>query len=171
MQGPAWINLFQQIPTSLHDTLLLMTTTGFEIVLQRLIRLDREYLVALGRLSGSTDQPKLLIIPYVQMTYLSFSKKMTDEEIDQVLIKPDAPAARASKGRGSASVREEPFDVIDFPKPAVKAALDAEAEAAAEEAAADDKNAGKAQPPSKTMLLARLRQRLADDIAKPPSNR
>ena len=34
MQGAAWIGLLQQIPQSLHDTLLLMTTTGFEIVLQ-----------------------------------------------------------------------------------------------------------------------------------------
>ena len=77
MQSTAWIGILLRIPTSLHDTLLLMTTTGFEIVLQRLIRLDRDFMVALGRLSGSTDQPKLLIIPYVQMTYLSFSKKMS----------------------------------------------------------------------------------------------
>src|SRR5205823_14829567 len=96
MQGAAWIGLLQQIPQSLHDTLLLMTTTGFEIVLQRLIRLDRDFLVALGRLSGSTDQPKLLIIPYVQMTYLSFSKNMTDEVIESVLSKPEAPAPRSA---------------------------------------------------------------------------
>src|SRR5437588_11922890 len=103
MQGPAWINLFQQIPTSLHDTLLLMTTTGFEIVLQRLIRLERDYLVALGRLSGSTDQPKLLIIPYVQMTYLAFGKKMDDPEIEALLGKPGAtaepPAERPTAAR------------------------------------------------------------------------
>src|SRR2546423_15691455 len=109
MQGAAWIGLLRRIPTTLHDSLILMTTTGFEIVLQRLIRLDREYLGALGRLSGSTDQPKLLIIPYAQMTYLSFSKKMTDEQIDQVLIKPEAPAERAFKALRSARVPGETF--------------------------------------------------------------
>src|SRR5438874_11154162 len=121
MQGEAWISLLQRIPQSLHDTLLLMTTTGFEIVLQRLIRLDRDFLVALGRLSGSTDQPKLLIIPYVQMTYLSFNKRMSDEEIESVLSKPEPQAARGARADGPWR-GEEPFEVIDFPTPSAAAA-------------------------------------------------
>src|SRR2546421_5517036 len=115
MQGAAWIGLLRRIPPSLHDNLLLMTTTGFEIVLQRLIRLERDFLVALGRLSGSTDQPKLLIIPYVQMTYLSFGKKMEDAEIESLLGKPGAmasPVERPAAGRYQAPRPEEEFEVI-----------------------------------------------------------
>jgi len=171
MQGAAWIGLLRRIPPALHDSLVLMTTTGFEIVLHRLIRLDRDFLVALGRLSGSTDQPKLLIIPYLQMTYLSFNKKMDDAEIDSVLGRPGttpSPAERPTAARYQSARPEDDFEVIEFPKETPAVAAVAQEKLAAEQADSDGKGQ-KAQPPSKTILLARLRQRLADDIAKPPS--
>src|SRR5438874_873241 len=92
MQSQQWIGLFRRIPASQHDSLLLMTSTGGEIVLQRIIRLERDFLIAVGRVSGSTDDAKLVAIPYSQLTYLTFNKKMKDEEIAVALLKPSGKA-------------------------------------------------------------------------------
>src|ERR1700736_6301393 len=88
MQGASWIGVIRRVPASLHDSLVVVTTTRAEIFVQKVIRLDRDFLVCLGRLAGSTEQGKVLIIPYDQMTYLAFNKKMSDDEIYSVVGKP-----------------------------------------------------------------------------------
>src|SRR4051812_37494872 len=85
MQGAAWIALFRRIPAEQHDSLLLMTATGNEIVLQRLLRLERDFLVGIGRLSGSTEHGKMLVIPYDKLTYVGFNKRLTEPEIEKML--------------------------------------------------------------------------------------
>ena len=173
MQGTAWVGLFRRIPVELHDCLIVRSTTGNEIVLQRLIRLDRDFFVAMGRLSGSTDQPKVLIIPYDQLTYLSFGKKLTEQEIQGAIGKPGVAVANVepaevaevmAEGEGEGEGGGE--DVVDFPRePAPAATAVPQPEPAAASQAAP---APKVAPPSKSILLARLRQRLAGEIAKQP---
>ena len=163
MQGTAWIGLYRRIPASLHDCLIVMTTTGAEIILQRLIRLDHDFLVALGRPSGSTDQAKVLVIPYDQMTYLSFSKKLTDEELQGFIGKPGVAVASADADEVAETAAEE---IVDFPRePAPAAAAAAMPEPAA---VTPGQKAPKVAPPSKSILLARLRERLANEIARQP---
>jgi hypothetical protein len=172
MQGTAWVGLFRRIPPSMHDCLIVMTTTGAEIVLQRLIRLDRDYLVALGRLSGSTDQPKVLVVPYDQMTYLSFGKKLSEEEMQGAIGKSGVAAAAAEP-----TAVEEPAtemdgeEIVDFPGETAPAAPPAASpEPAPAASAASAKNAPRVAPPSKSILLARLRERLANEIARQPGS-
>jgi hypothetical protein len=164
MQGPAWIGLLRQIPASLQDCLIVMTTTGAEIVLQKLMRLERDFLVALGRLSGSTDQPKVLVLPYDQMTYLSFSKKLTDEELQEAIGKPGAAVANAEPSEMAETAAEETADLPGkqpaTPQPATPQPA----------AVASPTKPPKVAPPSKTILLARLRERLANEIARQPGS-
>jgi hypothetical protein len=163
MQGGIWISLFRRIPPTHHDCLVLRTANGTELVLQRILRLDREFLVALGRLSGSTDNGKVLIVPYDQLTYLSFNKQMSDEEVFEALGKQGigesaavAPPAAASPVAVEAPA--EANEVVDFTPARVAPAAPPEPPAP---------STAKVQPPSKSILLARLRQRLATDLAKP----
>ena len=165
MQGPGWIALLRRIPASRHDCLVVMSTTGIEIVLQRLIRLDRDYLVALGRLSGTTDQPKPLVIPYDQLTYLSFNKILPEDEIEAIFGKPGVAADIADMGSAPEPGSAAPSEAIDFAGERA-----AETPAGPEEAPAAESGTGqKAPPPSKTILLARLRERLANEVARPGS--
>jgi hypothetical protein len=173
MQGTAWIGLFRRIPESLHNCLYLMTTTGAEIVLQRLIRLDRDYLVALGRLSGTTDQAKVVIIPFDQMTYLSFGKAMTEEEVQGALGKPGVTVTVVEQPAAETPVTELPaadaetVEIIDFSRQPAKAIPVAATVRPSEPAPAiPSKSGSKMAPPSKTILLARLRERLANDISR-----
>jgi hypothetical protein len=163
MQAAGWIALFQRIPAEQHDTLMLMTATGAEIVLQRIVRLEGDFMIAVGRLSGSTDQGRLLIIPFDQLTYISFNKKLSDEEIETSIGQPAAatlppqsgaaaPLLPAKKPETAAPVTSN--SSADTPMPA-----DHREPPAA-------KPTQKSSPPSKSVLLARLRQRLADDISK-----
>jgi hypothetical protein len=176
MQGGAWVGLLRRIPAAQHDSLVLMTSTGAEIVMQRMIRLDRDYLVCLGRLAGSTDQGKLLVIPYDAIIYLCFSKKMTDAEIHDVVGKPGVAVQIVETAPEPVTAQAAPVAVVetvDFPQSPVAAPTPA-TEPPAEvvtgltttiPAAAAEQQA-KVEPPSKAILLARLRQRLANDVAK-----
>ena len=156
MEGAGWINLFRRIPIEHHNSIVLMTINGSEIVLQRLLRLEHDFLAVVGRLGGSTEQGKVLLIPYDQLTYLSLSKRLDDAELQGLLggvpIAPEpmtmaAPAAveNAASSIGSAAPPDRPT-------------------VAANVSQATAKNG----PPSKSMLLARLRQRLAEDATKQP---
>jgi hypothetical protein len=162
MQGTAWIGVFRQIPQDLHDCLIVMTSTGVEIVLQRLVRLERDFLVAVGRLSGTTDQPKVLFLPYDQMTYLSFSKKLSEQEMQDAIGKSGELVASAPPVKAEASPPDQPAEhTVDFPRAAASAAPVEPARVGPAPAA---KGSPKMAPPSKSILLARLRERLANEI-------
>jgi hypothetical protein len=179
MQGPAWINLLSRVPPDQHDCLTLVTTTNAEIVLQRLVHLDNDFLVAVGRLGGSTDQGKLMVIPYDQLTYLAFNKKLSDAEIGAVLnpsgiahtgalfesrtstlpsngTSPPADANQLSPAASSLSQPDSNTNSSADTPPLGKVAAQDDA----------SRRNTKAPMPSKSVLLARLRQRLADDASK-----
>jgi hypothetical protein len=179
MQGAAWVKLFRRIPPARHDGLVLTTTTGTEIVVQRLIRLDRDFLVALGRLGGTTEHGKILVLPYDHLTHLSFNKKLTDAEIIDFLGKPGVAVqpveAEPERSLESALVprpADETIETFDFPadNPPLDVSSDTPlpAEPAVPAVPPGGNNVPKVSPPSKSILLARLRERLANEIAKPP---
>jgi hypothetical protein len=167
MQSADWIDLFRRIPPSQHDCLMLTTTIGTEIVLQRLIRLEQDFLIAQGRMAGSTDQGKMLMLPYDKLTYIAFNKKMTDAEMHQVLGSSTASAEFAAtqantNGEMAPEVEMEPAPsgLETHPPPVAPPPPPPPPPTG---------NPSRALPPSKTVLLARLRQRLASEAAKPPN--
>jgi hypothetical protein len=168
MLGASWIGLLRRIPASQHDCLVLVTTTRAEIFVQKVIRLDRDFLVCLGRLAGSTDQGKLHIIPYDQMTYLAFNKKMTEEEIYSVVGKPGVAVQLVETAPAVVApvVEETAFEPIEFRMESTSDPTAATPQPVAEAPPAT--GGAKVAPPSKSILLARLRERLANDVAKQP---
>ena len=53
MQTRSWMKLLQRIPSEQHDILVLLTSIGVEINLQRIMRMEDEFLVVRGRRGGS----------------------------------------------------------------------------------------------------------------------
>lgn len=183
MQGAAWIGLFRRIPAEQHNTIMLMTTTGAEVVVQRILRLDRDFLACEGRLAGSTDQGRFILLPYEQISYLCFAKKLSDAETLAVLGKPGV-AVKLVETAVAPQVEEvveeiveevteavlqpvedaAPSEAVPQPAPTAQTPMPAAKEPLPAAAGASSKVA----PLSKSVLLARLRQRLASDIAKQP---
>jgi hypothetical protein len=174
MQGPAWISLLRRIPAAQHDCVVLMTTTSAQIVLQRLISLENEFLVGMGRLAGSTEQGRMVVVPYDQLTYLSFNKKLADSDIDTILGKHgDATGEQTTKATTSAGEPDSPNMKLEEessnPDSSNTSTPSADAKSPARGAGQEvAKPSPKSAMPSKSMLVARLRQRLADDAAKKP---
>ena len=81
MQSSAWIALLQQVPVSYHDKLALVTVAGTEIAINSLVRLEEEYLLFRGRLSGTTDTGRAFFLPYDQINYLGFQHPIPEAEL------------------------------------------------------------------------------------------
>jgi len=155
MQSAEWIALFRRIPQSQHDCLMLTTTIGTDIVLQRLIRLEADFLIVQGRMAGSTDQGKMLVLPYDKLTYIAFNKKMTDAEMSEVLGSPPTSANLPIAPTPNEGFAQQ----IEMQTPPPEPETSPEPEAASPAATG---NSSRPLPPSKTVLLARLRQRLSE---------
>ena len=168
MQGPSWIALFERIPPKLHDQLALTLVTGTEILMQSILRLESDFALIRGRMSGSTDAGRVLILPYDQLVNLAFTKRMLEPEVQavfgQTLESPTAPAGEAA-GEEEMVHDEEAGDsgaleVAQGPSVGVSVPM----RTILRSPPPPDTAAGKNQqaPPSKSILLARLRARLAE---------
>ena len=83
----SWIAMFRRMPIDLHDVMAVGITTGDEIVLQRILKLEPEFMIILGRLAGTQDNGRLIIIAYAQLTYMAISRKLMDNEIGLIFGK------------------------------------------------------------------------------------
>lgn len=159
MQEQAWELILRRIPTQYHEGITLSTVNGSEIVVQAFIRVEEEFIILRGRPAGTSDAGKIIILPFPQINYLAFQKKLTEQEVMGIFGDMDTNFANlqgvaAVEGDSSGETGEE--------------ALAAENETAdAESAPASLKNG----QPSKSILLAKLRARLAGDSSKPPPPR
>ncbi|HYT90513.1 MAG TPA: hypothetical protein VEL76_17535 [Gemmataceae bacterium] len=159
MQGPSWVALFGRIPPLLQDSLMIVTINGSEIVPQAIVRLECDYVVLRGRMAGSQDTGRLMFVPYDQINYVGLTKKLSDAETQALLGKPGTTVQFIENG--------EP--VPDTPvAEAPEAPAAAEAAAPPVEQAAPPPATAKPAHPSKSVLLARLRARLAGEAGKPP---
>lgn len=136
----AWIGIFRRIPDSLHDVLALGLTTGAEIIVQKIIRLDPEFMMIRGRLSGTQDTGRIVMIPYQQLTFVAIQRYLVDTEVEAIFGKGAAPGViavptAAEPAAEAATVNEPPLPVNAPKKP---------------------------EAVSKAMLLAKLRDRLKE---------
>ena len=145
-ENQAWITLFRRIPAELHDVLALGMTTGAEIVIQKIIKLEPDFMTIRGRLAGTQDTGRVIMVPYNKLTFVAVQRDLKDAEIESIFGKagPVADLAAAPKAE---------------PKP--EAAEPAEP-ATTKEAAAPVNGPKKPAPLSKSALLARLRDRLKE---------
>ncbi len=160
MQGPSWISLFEQIPAKYHDGLALTMSTGAEIMMQSVLRLESDFAILRGRMAGSTDAGRVILLPYDQIVNVAFIKPVLEPEVQAIFGKllelpatgPETPSSDANHvDAGTASAADDsqnenaPMQTI-MNRPAPAAAV----------------SKSQAQAPSKSILLVRLRARLAE---------
>lgn len=143
MQGSLWVKLLRRIPAELHNSLALGLVTGDEVVVQQLIRLDSDFIIVRGRMSGSTAEGRVMLVPYAQMTMVAVNKQLPEAEV-QGMFGQAAPSATAPPP--SPPVANPPVDNQSPNPPRVEIAS----------------AASQLKAPSKSVLLARLRERLAE---------
>jgi hypothetical protein len=154
MQGSFWVQLIRRIPEAQHDNLIAVTTTGAEIMVLRIIRLEDEFVILRGRPAGSTDDPRVLLLPYDQLNHLAFNKPLPETQIVAMFdgTMGSVPPVTAV---GRPAVEDAPT-----PQPG---SLETKMIGESTPAKAPESPApGAARPPlpSKSVLLARLRARL-----------
>jgi hypothetical protein len=173
MQGYGWRSVLGRIPPQAHDSLVAVTLTGLEIMIRGIVRMEEDFLILRGRMAGSTDAGRVIILPFDQINYLGFNKMIAEAELQAMFGSAPAPvvwqnsqpslpagpmAEAASEGQPeSGTLAAPPIPVTGGgetpgPKPP----------------APGGKGTAKPGHPSKSLLLARLRARLAGDGAKPP---
>lgn len=154
-----WIDLLNRIPASLYDSLALGLVTGAEVVVQQVIQMENDFVIVRGRMSGSTAEGRVLIVPYSHMAMLGFNKRMTEPEAQQIfgnplpaVVRPQAAPATTAEDNvaAEAATAGQPAPVAEGPVLP----------------APTNKPLPKPEPPrapqSKSILLARLRERLAE---------
>jgi hypothetical protein len=115
-----------------------------------MIRLDPDFMIIRGRVSGTQDSGRVIMVPYGELSFVTVARDLKDPEIDAIFGKA-APVAAADLPSLPAST--------DAATPAEPTAE----EVAAEELAAEEANAPKRpEPVSKTALLAKLRERMKE---------
>jgi hypothetical protein len=75
---------------------MLVTMSGTEIAIQGLLRIEQEFVVLKGRLSGSQEAGRLFFVPYEQIDYFGTQKPIKDSDFSEVfdsLVIPSEPAA------------------------------------------------------------------------------
>jgi hypothetical protein len=120
------------------------------------------------------DTGVVIMVPYDQIAYMNFVRKMLDDEVNEVFKNykaPPAPQAAVpfSASQSSRPLREEEFRPISFSSRKEATEQHAESEEHEEQTGTSGKASAKSKPMSKTMMLARLRARLSADQEKGPS--
>jgi hypothetical protein len=81
MQNSAWITLLRLMPPAMHNQLVLMTSAGLEFAVQNIFRMEEEYVVMRGRLSGTNDTGRLFLIPYDQINYIGVQAALKEADV------------------------------------------------------------------------------------------
>jgi hypothetical protein len=176
MQSGGWRALLRRIPKKHHTHLLLVTSGGIEINIQKLIRLKEDYLVFRGRIAGSTEEGKIYILPFDRIDFMGFQQALTEDQVQGMF---GARHAATPTGAGEAAppslapIVEQPLGAvsIDTPLPPLSPSSPTEAVPSVpsvpvaevpEELSGDV--TGKSLPSllkSKSDVIQRLRQRVA----------
>lgn len=98
MHDAAWVKLLRHIPASEQSNLLLVTTSGREIAIQCLLRIDPQCLALRGRLAGSQDAGRIFFVPYSHIDYFGFQQALKEAEFHELFgslesLSADSPAA------------------------------------------------------------------------------
>jgi hypothetical protein len=93
----------------------MVSSSGNEVTIQSIIRIEEEYMVVNGRLAGTTDDPRVMMIPLDNIDYLGFREPMKTQEIEAIfgrglgLDGQGAPASRsAAPTLAAAAAQAEP---------------------------------------------------------------
>jgi len=139
----AWIAMIRRIPGSLHDAIALGLTTGVEIVVQKIVRLEPDFMILRGRLAGTQDTGRAILVPYAQLTFVAITRELKDPELEEIFGKA-APAAIADAP--AAPAHAAPAEPVSEAKPETP----------------PPEPPKKPEPASRASLVAKLRERIKD---------
>jgi hypothetical protein len=147
----AWIAMFRRLPGHIHELLSLVTNTGTEILVQRILRLEPDFMILRGRLAGTQDY-RVMVIPYAQLTLISVVEVLKDPEVEAIFGKiTPAPDTDSAAAPAEEEATEAPAEAPPAPPPAPEPAKRPVSPAPSLPA-----------PAPKSPLVARLRDRLKD---------
>src|SRR5215471_4051134 len=92
MHNSAWIAFLRQLSPTVHNQLSIITRIGQELAVQQIFRIDADYLVYRGRLSGTTEEARVYVLPYDEMHVISFQKPLKEHQVDAILSGKDLAA-------------------------------------------------------------------------------
>ncbi|MSU78740.1 MAG: hypothetical protein EXS16_11685 [Gemmataceae bacterium] len=144
----AWIAMFRRIPADLHHSLALGLTTGSEIVVQRIDKLEPDFMIIRGRLAGTQDSGRVVLIPYSQLTFVAIQKNLKDDEVEAIFGK-GAPVGIADR-------------VLAVPAPSDTPVPESSDQPAPGEPAAEEAESAKRSTSQRSALVAKLRNQLKD---------
>lgn len=166
MIDAVWRNVFERIPEDMRGSIAVVTLTGAELVIQQVYKLERDFMVVRARTAGTMDVGRIIVIAYGQIDYLGFNNKMGEEDVGRLFHDPmpefAAPAVVYQQAAAPISTPAPYTPRPDTPRPAPATPLPAAVAQAATVPAAAESPAQKPGQISKTILLARLRERLAE---------
>jgi hypothetical protein len=160
MLEAGWLQIVSRIGVENLDNVSLITVTGNELVIQSVFRIEHDFMVIRARTSGTMDTGRCIVLPYAQVDFLAFNKAMSEEQVQKLFDGPFQASVPAMMMSPSSVPVSTPTPLPYMPAPrSVTPSSEAQAPAAVEEATpASDTN----KHVSKSLLLARLRERLAE---------
>jgi hypothetical protein len=151
MRNPEWVDLLRNLPAPLQENLVLNTTAGSELAIQKVICAGGDYLLIRGRLTGTTDEAAFFLVPFERINYLGLPKSLKEDMVRD-LFKVPVP---------SESAEETPASPQSSPDPAATPSTDSASTGSAQPIQLANANgqAGAAPNVDKAALLERLRAR------------
>jgi hypothetical protein len=151
MHNSAWIALLRLVPTKLHNSLMIVTRIGQEVAVQNIFRMEADFVVLRGRLSGSNDEGRVFMMPYDELHFVGFQKPMKEHEVTAIFTGQDPTAEQ--RAVDAAALAPAPVAEATPPEPEQPSAPKTPPPAGSIEA--------KLKPASRVLLLERVRARLA----------
>jgi hypothetical protein len=108
MQAQTWLSMFRHIPPEHQARFTLITTNGTEISINAFLRLEPEFAIIKGRLSGSQDSGRVFFIPYASIDSFSFTNPTKESEVAELFDSWTPPAAVAPPEKVSFQTAIEP---------------------------------------------------------------
>jgi hypothetical protein len=84
MLARTWIALFRHIPPDHHPRFSLVTVNGTEISIQLILRLEADFAIIKGRLSGSQEAGRVFFIPYSSIDTFSFTSPVRETDVNDL---------------------------------------------------------------------------------------
>jgi len=80
MDPGVWAAILRHIPAEQQHQFTVVTSGGVEISIGSLLRVEDEFAVIKGRLSGSQDAGRVFFVPYKSIDYFGYTNPVKDED-------------------------------------------------------------------------------------------
>ena len=80
MDPGVWAAVLRHIPAEQQHQFTVVTSGGVEISIASVLRVEDEFAVVKGRLSGSQDAGRVFFVPYKNIEYFGYTNPVKDED-------------------------------------------------------------------------------------------